>query len=220
MTCSDAPPVPAGDRRRKVHARFVDPMPKTSVGPETKAITHDAAESTQDITQTSGGGRQSIADDSADRTALAANVHAVLEAWRRRIRPTAADQPRTGGRGVREEALVRSLLAATDPHSADADGDLCAVVLAATAYGQDQPSGRVDPATLCTQVGELRQVIWDELRATFSPHDATERILRLDRALTVVLRASINGSCRAELERRGEWPEVLNSILGEASGSH
>jgi hypothetical protein len=93
------------------------------------------------------------------------------------------------------------------------------VVLASTAYGQDQPSGRVDPATLCTQLGELRQVIWEELRETSAPQDATERILRLDRALTVVLRASINGSCRAELERRGEWPEVLTSILGDASGS-
>jgi hypothetical protein len=204
-------------------------MPKTSVGPEAQGITHNPADSTRgigapddsthSIAHDPGADTCRVALDSPDRTDLAANVHEVLEAWRRRIRATAADQPRTGGRGVREEALVRSLLAPTDPRSPDADGDRCAVVLAATADGQHQPSGRVDPATLCTHLGELRQVIWEELRTTCAPQDATERILRLDRALTVVLRASINGSCRAELERRGEGPEVVTSLLGDATAS-
>jgi hypothetical protein len=145
----------------------------------------------------------------------AARLHAVLDAWRPRLRSTAASEPRMGDRGAREEALVRVLLEATDASPADGDASLRAVVLSAAAYGRDQPSGRVDPGSLCIQLAELRQVIWDELKATAPPKDAGARILRLDRALVIVLRACVSGSCRAELEQRGQWPEALNAILSE-----
>ena len=147
----------------------------------------------------------------------AARLHAILDTWRERLRPTASSQPRTGDRGIREEAFVRALLAATDAAPADGDANLRAVVLAASSYGLDQPSGRVDPGTLCAQLAELRQVIWEELKAESPPTEATERIFRLDKALSVVIRACVSGSCRAELERRGQWPEVLNAIMNDAA---
>jgi hypothetical protein len=144
----------------------------------------------------------------------------VLADWRARMRPTARTTPRTGSRGRHEEALVRALLnassASDDVGAPEQEACMRAIVLSAAAYGEDHPTARLDPASLLGQISALRAAAWQQ----FSTHEefperASRRILALDRTLSLVVRASMRGAARSDLEATGQWPRALDAVMDD-----
>src|SRR4051794_15602024 len=113
----------------------------------------------------------------------------VLRRWRILLRRHADDRPRAGDRGESERLLVATLLRASN---ATDDAMLPALAAAAARYGTDQRRDRLDPGGLCHELAHLRQIVWSELRSDGSPlRDAVDRILRFDRALSIVVTAAL-----------------------------
>jgi hypothetical protein len=113
----------------------------------------------------------------------------VLESWRRQLRRVADNQPRTGDRGETERLLVSALLRAS---SSDTDEILPGLASAAARYGAGQQRERLDPGGLCEELASLRQIVWDELKQSDpTVRSAVDRILRFDRALSIVVKAAV-----------------------------
>jgi hypothetical protein len=140
----------------------------------------------------------------------------IVDDWRQRLRSADGDERRTGERGKREQDLVRALLRASDV-SAEEETVLHALAVAAAAYGEEKHRERLDPSILCWELAELRNAVWDHFKQLDTARNATEHILRFDRALSIAVRATISGGVRCELEKRGQWPAALQSIVHEAS---
>jgi hypothetical protein len=127
----------------------------------------------------------------------------ILREWRRRLRRGEDARPRSGDRGERERLLVAALLRAS---SAKDDALLPGLAAAAAQYGAGQRRGRIDPGGLCDELSCLRNIVWDELKSRApSVHDAVDRILRFDRALSVVMKAAVTAGY-TEKTRAGEPP--------------
>ena len=144
----------------------------------------------------------------------------VLADWRERMRPTARTTPRAGSRGRHEEALVRALLVASatldDISIPEREASMRAIVLSAAAYGEDNPSARLDPALLLGQIAALRAAAWEQFsHHEVAPERASRRILAFDRTLSLVVRACMRGAARRDLEARGQWPLALDRVLDE-----
>ena len=113
----------------------------------------------------------------------------ILERWRRQLRGQSDDRPRTGDRGESERLLVTALLRAA---SANDDSVLPGLAVAAAQYGSEQRRDRLDPGGLCEELSCLRQLVWSELRTRQSNvNQAVDRILRFDRALSIVVKAAV-----------------------------
>jgi hypothetical protein len=113
----------------------------------------------------------------------------ILRRWRRRLRRRADDRPRSGDRGESERLLVASLLRAS---SSSDDTILPGLAAAAARYGAGQRRDRPDPGGLCDELSCLRQLVWTELKSQEpSVHAAVDRILRFDRALSIVVKAAV-----------------------------
>jgi hypothetical protein len=113
----------------------------------------------------------------------------ILGEWRRQLRRRADAQPRSGDRGESERSLVAGLLRAS---SSDDDTILPGLAAAAAQYGAGQRRDRLDPEGLCDEFSCLRYIVWRELESReTSVHDTVDRILRFDRALSVVMKAAV-----------------------------
>lgn len=113
----------------------------------------------------------------------------VLRRWRKRLRRRSDDRPRTGDRGESERLLVGALLRAS---SSKDDTILPGLAAAAAQYGAGQRRDRLDPGGLCDELSCLRQIVWSELKSRQSNvHEAVDRILRFDRALSIVVKAAV-----------------------------
>ncbi len=150
----------------------------------------------------------------------APELERVLSDWRARMRPTARTTPRAGSRGRHEEALVRALLnasAAPDDLSVpEHEACMRAIVLSAAAYGEDHPTARLDPAALLGQISALRAAAWQQFSThETAPERASRRILALDRTLSLVVRASMRGAARGDLEAKGQWPRALEAVMDD-----
>jgi len=112
----------------------------------------------------------------------------ILQRWRQRLRHSGDDRARTGDRGESERLLVATLLRAST--STD-DAALPGLAVAAAQYGSEQRD-RLDPAGLCEELACLRQLVWDELKSREpNVNSAVDRILRFDRALSIVVKAAV-----------------------------
>jgi hypothetical protein len=113
----------------------------------------------------------------------------ILRRWRRRLRRRADDRPRSGDRGESERLLVATLLRAS---SSNDDSILPGLAAAAAQYGSGQRRDRPDPGGLCDELSCLRQLVWTELKSQEpSVNAAVDRILRFDRALSIVVKAAV-----------------------------
>ena len=113
----------------------------------------------------------------------------ILRRWRRRLRRRSDDRPRAGDRGESERLLVGALLRAS---SSTDDTILPGLAAAAAQYGAGQRRDRLDPGGLCDELSCLRQIVWSELKSHQSQvHEAVDRILRFDRALSIVMKAAV-----------------------------
>ena len=113
----------------------------------------------------------------------------ILRRWRRQLRRRSDDRPRAGDRGESERLLVGALLRAS---SSKDDTILPGLAAAAAQYGAGQRRDRLDPGGLCDELSCLRQIVWSELKSRQSPvHEAVDRILRFDRALSIVVKAAM-----------------------------
>lgn len=113
----------------------------------------------------------------------------ILESWRRQLRRLSDDRARTGDRGECERLLVSALLRAS---STDTDEILPGLASAAARYGAGQKRERLDPGGLCEELASLRQIVWDELKQSDPQvRTAVDRILRFDRALSIVVKAAV-----------------------------
>lgn len=123
---------------------------------------------------------------------LAALTSEIIETWRRHLRRGDDDCPRSGDRGEAERLLVTALLRAS---LAKGDETLSALAGVAARYGTTQGRDRLDPGGLCDELAVLRQIVWTHLReknASFG--SAVDRILRFDRALSIVTKAAVTAS--------------------------
>ena len=113
----------------------------------------------------------------------------ILHRWRQELRRAGDDHPRSGGRGESEHLLVATLLRASTSRD---DAILPALAAAAARYGAEQRRARLDPGGLCDELSRLRHIVWAELKAqgTNVSH-AVDRILRFDRALSIVVKAAV-----------------------------
>ena len=113
----------------------------------------------------------------------------ILRRWRRQLRRRSDDRPRAGDRGESERLLVGALLRAS---SSKDDTILPGLAAAAAQYGAGQRRDRLDPGGLCDELSCLRQIVWSELKSRQSAvHEAVDRILRFDRALSIVVKAAV-----------------------------
>lgn len=113
----------------------------------------------------------------------------ILQRWRQRLRRRSDDRPRTGDRGESERLLVGALLRAACSKD---DSMLPGLAAMAAQYGAGQRRDRLDPGGLCDELSCLRQIVWSELKARQSNvNDAVDRILRFDRALSIVVKAAV-----------------------------
>ena len=113
----------------------------------------------------------------------------ILRRWRRQLRRRSDDRPRAGDRGESERLLVGALLRAS---SAKDDALLPGLAAAAAQYGAGQRRDRLDPGGLCDELSCLRQIVWSELQQRQSHvNEAVDRILRFDRALSIVVKAAV-----------------------------
>jgi transposase-like protein len=113
----------------------------------------------------------------------------ILRRWRRRLRRRGDDRARSGDRGESERLLVAALLRASSSRD---DTMLPGLAAAAAQFGAGQRRDRLDPGGLCEELSCLRQLVWSELKSQeASVHDAVDRILRFDRALSIVVKAAV-----------------------------
>ena len=113
----------------------------------------------------------------------------ILRRWRQRLRRRADARPRGGDRGESERLLVGALLRAS---SAQDDTILPGLAAAAAQYGAGQRRDRLDPGGLCDELSSLRQIVWSELKShQSSVHEAVDRILLFDRALSIAVKAAV-----------------------------
>jgi hypothetical protein len=118
----------------------------------------------------------------------------ILREWRQRLRRRADDRARSGDRGENERLLVAAILRASQD-----DGVLPGLAAAAAQYGAGQRRDRLDPNGLCDELSCLRQIVWSELKAhARSVNDAVDRILRVDRALSIVVKAALTAGYEAQ----------------------
>jgi hypothetical protein len=114
---------------------------------------------------------------------------AILQRWRQHLRRHSDDRPRTGDRGESERLLVGALLRAS---SSKDDALLPGLAAAAAQYGAGQQRDKLDPGSLCDELSCLRQIVWSELKSDQSNvNEAIDRILRFDRALSIVVKAAV-----------------------------
>jgi hypothetical protein len=145
-----------------------------------------------------------------------AQILALIGDWRRRLRAEADERPRAGERGMREQALVRALLAAASaPREGVADQALLhALAVEAANYGADQPRHLLEPEALVAEMSVLRDVVWQRFRDGGTPaRDLTDHILRFDRALSVAIRAALVGGFSDDGAARSRVPEQLRTIV-------
>jgi hypothetical protein len=127
----------------------------------------------------------------------------ILREWRRRLRRRADARPRSGDRGESERLLVAGLLRAS---SSEDDTILPGLAAAASQYGAGQRRDRLDSGGLCDEFSCLRHIVWRELESReTSVHDAVDRIVRFDRALSVVMKAAVTAGY-SERTLAGEPP--------------
>lgn len=113
----------------------------------------------------------------------------ILRRWRRGLRRRPDDRPRSGDRGESERLLVATLLRASTSKD---DSILPGLAAAAAQYGAGQRRNHLDPGGLCDELSSLRQIVWSELKShESSVHIAVDRILRFDRALSIVIKAAM-----------------------------
>lgn len=118
----------------------------------------------------------------------------ILREWRHRLRRRADDRPRSGDRGENERLLVAAILRASQD-----DGVLPGLAAAAAQYGAGQRRDRLDPNGLCDELACLRQIVWRELKThAANVNDAVDRILRVDRALSIVVKAALTAGYEAQ----------------------
>lgn len=149
----------------------------------------------------------------------------ILAAWRCRMRATLDAHPRSGDRGVRERALVRALLGYAGepvdgtPGGASQNEDrLEALALAAALYGANMPRERLDPATLCSDLSELRESVWEELGIRdLSAAEQAKCVQRYDEGLSVALRAALTGGYRLTPPDGRAFPELLEDVIADCS---
>ena len=131
------------------------------------------------------------------------DLQAILADWRRRLRKARDSRPRDGARGARERALASALLDAARAQEGTPEDEesLRKLAMIAALYGAEQRE-RMDPGALCEELGHLGQSVWHHLRhLRLDPEAATRRILALDRALSVALRAALSSGFRCAPEQ-------------------
>ena len=118
----------------------------------------------------------------------------ILREWRQRLRRRGGARPRSGDRGESERLLVAAILRASQDEEV-----LPGLAAAAAQYGAGQRRDRLDPNGLCDELSCLRQIVWSELKAHApSVNDAVDRILRVDRALSIVVKAALTAGYEAQ----------------------
>jgi len=145
----------------------------------------------------------------------------ILRRWRVRLRRLADDRPRLGDRGESERLLVAALLRASNSKD---DTLLPGLAVAAAQYGAGQRRDRLDPGGLCEELSLLRELVWSELKSQEpNVQNAVTRILRFDRALSIVVKAAVRagygdqtapGESLCSHEQQAESSEAAD-ILGE-----
>lgn len=119
----------------------------------------------------------------------------ILRRWRQRLRRRGDDRPRSGDRGESERLLVGALLRASRSND---DSVLPGLAVAAAQYGTGQRRDRLDPGGLCDELASLRQIVWSELKSGQPDvNAAVDRILRFDRALSIVVKAAVTAGYTA-----------------------
>jgi hypothetical protein len=115
----------------------------------------------------------------------------ILQQWRQRLRRRADDSPRTGDRGEYERLLVGALLRAS---SSANDEILPGLAAAAARYATRER--RLDPTGLCDELSCLGEIVQSELELRQPSVDqATDPVLGLDRALSIVVKAAVTANC-------------------------
>lgn len=114
----------------------------------------------------------------------------VLSKWRRQLRGTPEAPARSGERGDCEYVLVANLLRVTD---SDDEANLAALAAVAARYGASDRRQRIDPGALCEEFSALRMIVWELLEDQYegTGEQSVTRILRFDRALSIVIRAAL-----------------------------
>lgn len=129
----------------------------------------------------------------------------ILRQWRDRLRRRADDRPRSGDRGERERLLVAALLRASN---AKDDAILPGLAAAAAQYGAGQRHDRLDPGGLCDELSCLRHIVWNKLKSKEPTVDkAVDRILRFDRALSIVVKAAVTAGYSPRIGGKAPCPE-------------
>ena len=87
-------------------------------------------------------------------------------------------------------------------------------VIAAAEHGRARREQGFRDALLFTEYYLLREAVWRYLRRLSTDSEKVRQaIFRIDTAVTVATSASLFGYHRDEIERRGEWPEVLQRLI-------
>ena len=90
-------------------------------------------------------------------------------------------------------------------------------VAAAVEHGVQRRAQGVDEHLVLTEYHLLREAMWRYLRRRYGPSDAaTEAIMRIDTAITLATRASLQGYYRDELEAAGRWEGIVDRLAVES----
>ena len=90
-----------------------------------------------------------------------------------------------------------------------------AKVEVAAKHGTDRRVRGFEQDLLFAEFHLLRGAIWDVVRRHY-PAAVDGALLRVDAAISAATRASLYGFHRAELQRAGQWPGILERIVSES----
>lgn len=153
------------------------------------------------------GSRDDVA--ATDRAETRGVLAYVLSKWRVKLRRLSDNRPRSDERGQSERILVESLLRVLDDES---EAHLTALAAAAARYGGAPRNNRMDPDALCEEFSALRLIVWDvvKVRDQGTNEQSVTRILRFDRALSIVIRAAV---------KAGYAPTAAPGVAAPVEGS-
>lgn len=98
------------------------------------------------------------------------------------------------------------------------DRELCKTLLhTAAAHGEDRLEQGLPDSFLFQELYLARESIWTYI---IEHHDrrsglVAEAILRIDMTLSLASKAALRGYHRPAFTRRGEWPRVIDDLVGE-----
>lgn len=83
-------------------------------------------------------------------------------------------------------------------------------------HGHDRREQQFGQDNVLVEYQLLRAAMEILLRRVAGPERAARALIQVDAAISIATRASLFGYHRAELEKSGRWPAILDELVGES----